>query len=434
MLTARRLQRTIAQDTEVQGVGFLQGHDVALRFRPALADAGIVFVRTDLPGNPRVRAHIDNVVPSQRRTTIRDGEAVVEMVEHVMAALAGLQIDNCRIEINAPETPGCDGSSLAFTEALSAAGTIELDRPREVLVIDRPVTVRDGAAVVTAYPGGGEGYVLAYQLDYGRGNPIGAQSRFVELSPESFTSEIAGSRTFLLQSEAETLRAAGVGRRTTEADLLIFGPDGVIGNTLRFADECARHKILDLIGDLSLLGADIVGHVVAHRSGHALNAALVRELIALDAGMQTVDDDMPFLRMMPQRSPFPMVDAVLALEPGRSIAAVKNVTMNEPYLSSPRHGPAVLPAVLLIEALAQAAGLMLADPGLAGGSSFELFAIDRVCLPHAVHPADQVHLEVSCRGQDASGTRAVGVATVDGRVVAEAAFQFVRVKAERPAA
>ncbi len=138
MLTARRLQRTIAQDAEVRGIGFLQGLDVTLRFRPAPADAGIAFVRTDLPGNPHVPAHIDYVVPSQRRTTLRAGEAVVEMVEHVMAALAGLQIDNCRIEIDAPETPGCDGSSLAFTEALRAAGTRALDRPRGPSSLNSP--------------------------------------------------------------------------------------------------------------------------------------------------------------------------------------------------------------------------------------------------------------------------------------------------------
>ena len=130
MHTARRLQRTIARETEVRGVGFIQGSDVALRFRPAAADTGVVFVRTDLPGRPAVRARIANVIPRQRRTTIQQGEAVVEMVEHVMAALAGLRVDNCRIEIDAPETPGCDGSSRAFCEAIAAAGTVELDRDR----------------------------------------------------------------------------------------------------------------------------------------------------------------------------------------------------------------------------------------------------------------------------------------------------------------
>ncbi|MCA1685966.1 MAG: UDP-3-O-acyl-N-acetylglucosamine deacetylase [Planctomycetia bacterium] len=279
MDTARRLQRTMARETEVRGVGFIDGHDVALRFRPAGPDTGVVFVRTDLPGRPAVRAQIANVIPRQRRTTVQRGEAVIEMVEHVMAALAGLQVDNCEIEIDAPETPGCDGSSRAFAEAIAAAGTVEQKRERPRLVIDRPVTVRDGRAVLSARPGPGSGYVLSYHLDYGN-NPIGKQSLSLNVSPGTFAAELASSRTFLLEAEAQALRRAGIGARASESDLLIFGAGGPIGNTLRFPDECARHKILDMVGDLGLLEMDIVGHVVADRSGHQLNAELVRALIA----------------------------------------------------------------------------------------------------------------------------------------------------------
>ncbi len=283
MLTVRRLQRTIARETEVRGVGFILGSDVALRFLPARADSGIVFIRTDLPGRPSVRAGIDHVIPRQRRTTIRNGEAVVEMVEHVMAALAGLRIDNCQIEIDAPETPGCDGSSLAFVEALAAAGTIEQDRFKPSLLIERPITVRDGSAVLTAYPGGGSGLVLAYQLDY-RSTPIGVQSYFVDVTPETFSAELAPCRTFLLEAEALALRQSGIGTRASETDLLVFGPAGPIHNALRYPDECVRHKILDMIGDLALLEMDLVGQIVADRSGHQLNAELVRLLAeAVDA-------------------------------------------------------------------------------------------------------------------------------------------------------
>ena len=280
MLIARRLQRTIAATAEVQGIGFIFGSDVRLRFKPADADAGVVFVRVDLPGRPSVRAHVHNVIPSQRRTTIRDGAAVVEMIEHVMAALAGLRIDNCEIEIDAPETPGCDGSSLTFTQALQAAGAVTLDRPRLALRIERSFTVRDGSAVLTARPGAGDGFVPTYHLDYGPASPIVAQSLTLDLNPTSFVEELAPCRTFLLQSEAEALREAGIGLRTTTADLLIFGPNGVIGNTLRFADECARHKMLDLVGDLALLELDVIGEVEANRSGHTLNAALAHALVA----------------------------------------------------------------------------------------------------------------------------------------------------------
>ena len=279
MHTSGRLPRTIARETEVRGVGFIQSSDVALRFRPAGADTGIVFVRTDLPGRPAVRARISNVIPRERRTTIQRGEAVVEMVEHVMAALAGLRVDNCEIEIDAPETPGCDGSSRAFVDALCAAGTVELDRERATFVIGRAVTVREGEAVLTALPAEGPGYVLSYHLDYGE-TPIGVQSLCLDVSAETFAAELASCRTFLLEGEAHALRRAGIGARANESDLLIFGAEGPIGNSVRFADECVRHKILDMVGDLALLEMDIVGHVVAHRSGHQLNAALVRALLA----------------------------------------------------------------------------------------------------------------------------------------------------------
>jgi UDP-3-O-acyl N-acetylglucosamine deacetylase len=292
MFTARRLQRTIAREAEVRGVGFFHGTDVVVRFLPAGADTGVVFVRTDLPGRPSVRAHIDNVVPSPRRTTVCHGAAGVEMVEHVLAALAGLRVDNCEVEIDSPETPGCDGSSAAFVAAVRHAGTVELDRPREALVIDRPVVVRDGPAAIAAYPGG-DAYALAYHLDYGPGNPIGVQSCSIEVDPDSFAAELAPCRTFLLAAEAEALRRAGVGTRTTEADLLIFGSEGVIGNTLRFPDECVRHKVLDMVGDLALLGMDIVGRVVASRSGHRLNAALVRALLAAEAAAAGSGDERP---------------------------------------------------------------------------------------------------------------------------------------------
>jgi len=447
MFTARRLQRTLARETEVRGVSFLQGCDVALRFRPADADTGVVFVRTDLPDRPSVQAHIANVVPRQRRTAIQQGAATVEMIEHVMAALAGLRVDNCVVEIDAPETPGCDGSSRAFVEALELAGTVELDRPRETLVIDRPVTVREGPAVVTAHPGAGAGLVLGYHLDYGSGTPIGSQSLFVEVSPESFLSELATSRTFLLEAEAKALRKAGIGSRTTESDLLIFGPDGVIGNTLRFPDECVRHKMLDMVGDLALLGKDIVGHVVAHRSGHQLNAALVRELLnAVDDDPSPVPsgprphsphpalDIQAIMQALPHRYPFLLVDRVLSIEPGKSLSAVKNVSVNEPFFQGHWPGRPMMPGVLILEALAQAAGIMIADRVDRSRKLTVIATIDGVKMRRPVVPGDQLRLEVSCLRLRTASAHVQGTALVGGKVAAEAKFKFVMVDADRPAA
>jgi UDP-3-O-acyl N-acetylglucosamine deacetylase len=282
MLTTSRLQRTIASDTEVRGIGFFHNRDVALRLRPARANTGVVFVRTDLADHPSVRAHIDNVFPRPRRTAIRRGDAVVEMVEHVMAALAGMAIDNCLIEIDGPEPPGCDGSSLAYAEAIAEVGTVELDQPREVFVIRRPIAVQEGLATLTAWPSDEPGLVLSYQLDYGADTAIGAQELTTAISPDSFLSELAACRTFLTEGEAVALRAAGIGQRASESDLLIFGDHGVIGNTLRFPDECVRHKILDMLGDFALAGVAIQGRISAIRSGHSLNATLLRAMLAAD--------------------------------------------------------------------------------------------------------------------------------------------------------
>ncbi len=439
MLTAKRYQRSIARDVEVRGVGFLTGADVSLRFRPAEADTGVVFIRTDLPDRPAVAAHIRHVVPRQRRTTLQHGAASVEMVEHVLAALAGLHIDNCTVEIDAPETPGCDGSSQAFVEGLNAAGVAELDRERETLVIDRPVSVREGQSVLTALPGDGEGLTLAYHLDYGRQTSIGTQSYFLDLSPESFRRELAPSRTFLLEAEADALRRAGVGSRTTEADLLIFGPDGVIGNRLRYPDECARHKVLDMVGDLSLLSKDLCGHVVAHRSGHQLNAALVRRLLrAVERGRRINPgagdphlEIAAIMKILPHRYPFLLLDRVLELDPGRRIVALKNITCNEPFFQGHWPGRPIMPGVLLIEALAQAAGVMFGDLVDTDEQVALMVSINDVKIRRQVVPGDQLLLEVTGLRVKPSAARVKGVARVGAQVAAEADIRFVMVEKDR---
>lgn len=431
--TSRRPQMTLAREAAVGGVSFLEGRDVRLTFRPGEPDTGVVFVRADLPDAPSVPAHVRYVIPRQRRTTLQRGAATVEMVEHVMAALAGLEVDNCRVEIDGPETPGLDGSSLAFVEALTQAGTVPQGRPKDLIVIDRPVTVREGTSSLTAYPGDADKLVLTYNLDYGRETPIGAQSRFVEVSPRSFREQLASSRTFLLEAEAEALRAAGIGLRTTEADLLIFGPDGVIGNALRFPDEPVRHKILDLVGDLALLAKDLAGHVVAHRSGHALNATLVRELLAaVEEGSSPGSHPAPpaldvvgIMKVLPHRYPFLLVDRVIEVEPGRRIKAIKNVSCNEPFFGGHWPGRPIMPGVLILEALAQAAGILIAQ-GVDPATHYVVIAsIDGAKLRRRVTPGDQLVLEVvEARIKDRSA-HVVCRATVEGQVAAEAKIRFV---------
>ncbi len=241
---------------------------------------GIVFVRGDLPGAPRIPALIEHRVETPRRTTLRLGKAAVEMIEHIMAALAGLAIDNCELWVDRPEMPGCDGSSLPFVEALRAAGIVEQDAPREQLVVDRVIRVGNQESWIEARPCRSGKRILRYELDYGSGSPIGRQSLEISLSPRHFHLNLAPSRTFLLEAEAEAIKARGLGRRTTFQDLLIFGPKGPIDNQLRFPDECVRHKMMDMVGDLALAGRDLVGYFAAYRSGHRLNGELVRAIVA----------------------------------------------------------------------------------------------------------------------------------------------------------
>jgi UDP-3-O-[3-hydroxymyristoyl] N-acetylglucosamine deacetylase len=273
-----RYQRTVARSVEVQGTGFLTGAAVRLRFQPAPPDTGVVFVRTDLRPRAQVPARVELVTGTHRRTTLGYPPAEVSLVEHVLAALAGLRVDNCFVELNAPEPPGLDGSAQGFVEALHRAGTALQPARRAVWSVESAVVVNQGGATLSLHPAVGERLKVSYLLDYGLHSPIDRQQVTQVITPENFANDIAPCRTFLLESEALELRRQGLGARTTAADLLVFGPRGPIDNRLRFGNEPARHKVLDVVGDLSLLGEDLYGHVVAYRSGHPLNIALVREL------------------------------------------------------------------------------------------------------------------------------------------------------------
>jgi UDP-3-O-[3-hydroxymyristoyl] N-acetylglucosamine deacetylase len=273
-----RPQRTLQRPGEIQGIGFLTGAVVRLRFLPAPPCSGVVFVRTDLPGRPRIPARIDQVTGTHRRTTLGHAPAQVGLVEHVLAALAGLRIDNCLVELNAPEPPGLDGSARGFVEVLCAAGAVLQPAKRTAWSVEEPVLVSQPGATLALHPADGDGLRISYFLDYGLGSPIDRQVHTQEVNVAGFINELSACRTFLLEEEAAELRRQGLGTRTTAADLLVFGRRGPIDNALRFGNEPARHKILDVVGDLSLLGEDVRGHLVAYRSGHPLNVALVRAL------------------------------------------------------------------------------------------------------------------------------------------------------------
>ena len=273
------IQHTLASNTvPIEGRGYWSGETVRVEFRPAEVNTGLTFVRSDLPGCPRIHASIENRIQIPLRTSLQAEGVRVDMVEHILAALGGLGVDNCEIWVDRPEMPACDGSSLAFVDAIDQAGLVSQGIPRKTLRVDRVVRAAYGQSQIEAIPMVGENLTLAYHLDYGKG-PIGRQSLRMILTPEAFRRELAPSRTFMRQEEATRLQAEGLGMHVTPRDLLIFDENGPVDNHLRYEDECVRHKLLDLLGDLTLAGCRLIGAYTADRSGHFLNGQLVRKLL-----------------------------------------------------------------------------------------------------------------------------------------------------------
>lgn len=273
-----RKQTTITDEVSVSGFGFWSGKDVNLTFTPAPANTGIVFVRTDLPNTPEIPAVVQNRVNGPRRTTLVAYGSPVEMVEHVLAALAGLKIDNCRIQVNRAEMPGCDGSSVAFTDALKKTDIVELEATKKVIEVNSTIRVGDDNAWIQAEPVDTNDLELTYQMEYDC-PAIGTQSFTTTLTPSAFLTEVSPARTFVLDTEAELLKQQGLGKRVTYQDVIVFDTNGPIETELRYSNECARHKLLDMVGDFSLSGADIVGKITGHKSGHRLNSQLVFALL-----------------------------------------------------------------------------------------------------------------------------------------------------------
>jgi len=279
-----RSQRTLAAPAELSGVGFITGTRVRVRFNPAPANRGIVFRRIDLAGSPAVVAHPSAITNTNRRTTLGPATTGVTLTEHVLSALAGLRIDNCIIEVDAIEPPGLDGSAGLFSDAILKAGAILQPAQRPIRAATAPILVSGPDATIQLHPADEPGLRVTYILDYGPNSPIPRQMFTIDVSPESYARELARCRTFCTEAEAKAIKAIGLAPHLRFADTLVFGARGPIDNALRFADEPARHKALDLIGDLALCGFDLAGHLVAYRSGHTLNAEMSKRLVAAVEG------------------------------------------------------------------------------------------------------------------------------------------------------
>ncbi|MEM1355581.1 MAG: UDP-3-O-acyl-N-acetylglucosamine deacetylase [Planctomycetota bacterium] len=395
-------QQTIDKPVSLSGPGLFNGQVTKVVFKPAGSNHGVVFIRTDLKNPTPVPALVSRVVKRPRRSAIKQGEASVDTVEHLLSAVAALRIDNLVVEIDGPEVPIMDGSAKPFYEALLEAGRKDNDAPLRRLVITEPVIVRQGDAVVAATPSDEPEMSLLYELDYGEG-PIGRQLVSFDFNKDDYAIQIAPSRTFSMQEEAEQARAAGLFSHLTEDDALVIGKDGkpLGNNRFRFDDEPVRHKMLDLIGDLFLLGAPIQGRIVAYKSGHALNQLMVRRLInqyrrqgMVDLGRTSeVLDIRRLFRMMPHRYPMLLVDRVVELDGDRRCVGIKNVTINEPFFQGHYPNTPIMPGVLVVEAMAQLSGVLIAQSLEHAGKLPVLLSLDRVKLRKPVTPGDQLFLE-----------------------------------------
>jgi len=430
-------QRTIRQETELSGRGLFTGFPVRVRFRPAPPDTGIVFVRTDQPDPVRVAARVENLSKRARRTSLRNGVAAIETVEHCLAAVRGLEIDNLLVELDNAELPAADGSCLPFVEALQAAGIQEQEMPRRTLSITQPVRVSEGDAELVAWPAEGQRLEIIYELDYGTG-AIGHQIQRCVVEPEQFVANIAPSRTFVLEEEANHLRAAGLGTHLTYADILVIGRDGPIENRYRYPDECVRHKILDLIGDLMLTGAFVCGKIYARKSGHHLNHELVRKLceqrdrVERERELSRAPElDIRLVqRILPHRYPMLLVDRVIRIEGDRRAVGIKNVSINEQFFLGHYPRQPIMPGVLIIEALAQLSGILLSQKLEHTGKVAVLLSLDKVKFRRPVTPGDQLVLEAQTVRVKARTGQTQCRATVGGELVAEAMIRFMLVDAE----
>lgn len=438
-------QHTIQSPVTLSGTGLHTGQKVACTLKPAAAGEGVRFVRIDLPGQPVIKVCPSSAVMDAgvtRCTIVQTDRARVLTVEHLLAALGGLSVDNVTIAIDGPEVPGLDGSSLDFAVAIKKAGIVELkSAPQEIFEIREPIIVAHKNAFLAIVPA--PEFSVSYTLDY---DHPALRSQFFTLSvdPETFERVLAGARTFCLQEEAEEIRAKGLGKGADRRNTLVMGRDGPLENSLRFPDECARHKVLDIVGDLFLLGYGVRGAVVATKSGHALNRELVRKIDAQrkkyaatafvpaslppggpasPAGRRVFNIDQ-IQKILPHRYPFLLVDRVIEVQQGKRGIGVKNVTINDGFFQG--HFPAkpVMPGVLMVEAMAQTAGVVVLTSGLHSGKVALFMAIEAVKFRRVVSPGDQLLMEVEII-RDRERTASVkGTGKVDGEIVVEAQMLF----------
>ncbi len=428
------LQKTVDSSVTIEGIGLHSGQYSRMTIAPAAPHTGIVFI---VPGagpddEPvKIKAVVENVSNEEdlvRATTLTKDGVQIHTVEHMLAALSGCGITNCEITLEGgePPVPAC-GSSLSYVDMIDEAGIRSQGLPAVFYKINQPIKLGKGDVEITGEPA--ERFLITFQVQYD--DPlIGFQKLTIDLNSKTFREEIAPARTFAMMSDVDQLRQMGLAMGGSVENALVFDNGTIAGGLkLRFPDECVRHKILDLVGDLALLGMPIQGHIKAKLSGHATNVGFTRLLANSERRMPRIYpprnadfwDIASIMEIMPHRYPFLLVDRITDLKPGKTVVGIKNVSINEPFFQGHFPGHPIMPAVLITEAMAQVGGVLLMssvdDPR---GKLVYFSGIDRARFRRPVTPGDQLRFELELVKLRGPICKMRGTAWVDGTLVAEA--------------
>ena len=411
-------RRTLAGTVQLSGTGLHTGAHTMVRLSPAEPGTGIVFQRDDLPGSPRIPARIGQVQATERRTGLASGKATIDTVEHLLAAAHAWQLDDLLIAIDGPEPPILDGSFQPWFEAFERAGFAEHPGDPATLRVAEPFTVREGDAYYVVAPGTGLQLTATIEWDHPM---IGRQSVNFAITPTVFRNDIASARTFGFVREVAGLQQRGLLKGASPEMAVVLTDTGVVAGALRWPDEFVRHKLGDIVGDLSLLGARIDARIIAERPSHQGNVALARALArrALRTDPTRLDIG-SILKVLPHRFPFLLVDRIIEIEPGVRIVGIKNVTVNEAFFQGHFPGHPIMPGVLIVEAMAQVSGMLLMRNFDSPESKVVYFtALDGVRFRKPVLPGDQLRFEVEVLQVRGGTFRTRGKAFVDGQIVCE---------------